>query len=113
MNTTIHWITIFVTYFTVIASYYTMMSIFDFEFVKKPLYSKIKYVLWIATALMWIIDIVVLKSCLTSDIAIGTQFIIQLVLNAVFVALPMAIFALIVNIRLTMIAKKEKRENKV
>ena len=83
------------------------MSIFDFDFVKHPVYSKIKYILWTITAVAWIADMFILKYFLISDIAIGSQFIIQIVLNAFFVALPMTIFAFYTIVRLHMLSKKK------
>ena len=107
MNT-IHWTTIFLTFITVITSYFAMMKIFDFDFTKNSWYSKTRNILWIATAVSWIVNAFILKSHFTSDITVGTQLLIQIVMNAVFIILPIAIFALCVNFRLFLVSRKEK-----
>lgn len=107
MNT-IHWTTIFLTFITVITSYFAMMKIFDFDFTKNSWYSKTRNILWVVTAVAWIVNAFVLKNHFTSDITIGAQLLIQIVMNAVFIALPLMIFALYVNFRLFLVSRKEK-----
>ncbi len=107
MNT-IHWTTIFLTFITVFTSYFAMMKIFDFDFTKNSWYSKMRNIFWIVTAVAWIVNAFILKNQFTSDIAIGAQLLIQIVMNAVFIILPLMIFALYVNFRMMLISRKEK-----
>lgn len=104
----VHWSTIFITFITTITAYFAMMKIFDFDFTTKSWYAKTEIVLWIIAIIAWIVNACILKNALPSDIEVGEQLLIQMVLNAIFSVLPLAIFAFYVRVRLHIISRKEK-----
>ena len=85
------------TFITVIAAYFSALRLFEFGFTQKSWYKIVEWCLWIATGAVWIADIVFLKSYFTSDITLGAQFIIQIVLNAVLIFWPAAFRGLFVK----------------
>ncbi len=87
------------TFVTIIAAYFSALRLWEFNFIGKKWYKVTELVLWILTACVWIADIVFLKSYFTSDITLGAQFIIQIVLNAVIIFWPPAILGLFVRFR--------------
>ncbi len=87
------------TFITVIAAYFSALRLFEFGFIQKNWYKITEWILWIATAIAWMVDIVFLKSYFTNDITLGAQFIIQIVLNAVLIFWPAAILGLFVKCR--------------
>ena len=88
-----------ITFITVIAAYFSGLRLFDFKFVSKNWYKIIEVVLWVLSACAWIADIIFLKSYFTSDVTLGAQFIIQIVLNAVIIFWPATIIGMFVRFR--------------
>lgn len=85
------------TFITVIAAYFSGLRLLEFDFIQKNWYKVTESILWFVTVGAWVADIVFLKSYFTSDVTLGAQFVIQVVLNAVLIFWPPAILGFFIK----------------